>query len=79
MHSFTINDSIGKITHGPERGDGLPAFVEWRGEVYDTPDFEDFEHCTFDSVCETLEGCTIEPDGWTFNGCPSWLLAVNLI
>ena len=78
-YTFTINETIGQITHGPSRGDGLPQWVEWRGEIFDTPDYECFAEWTFDRGCETLEGCTIEPDGWDYEGCPSWLLAVNLV
>jgi len=80
MYTFKINDDIGEITQGPPReSDGLPQWVEWRGELFDTPEYECFEFWTFDSVCETLEGGTIEPDGWDYNGCPSWLLAIGLI
>ena len=79
MYTFTVNDFVGEITHGPDRGDGLPQYVEWQGEIFDTPEYECFADWTIDSVCEALDGSRIEPDGWTYDGCPSWLLAVNLI
>ena len=67
------------ITNGPTREDGLPEWVEWQGEAYDTPSFEELEYWVFDSVCEALDGTRIEPDGWTYDGCPSWLLALGLV
>ena len=80
MHSFTINEVIGEITHGPTRSsDGLPSYVEWNGEVYDTPRLETLQSWTWASVVETLDGSSIEPDGWTYDGCPSWLLALNIV
>jgi len=77
--SFTLPEPIGLVIHGPERMDGLPDYVEWRGEMYDTPDFEAVEAWVYDSVCETLDGGTVEPDGHDPNGCPSWLLALALV
>ena len=67
------------VTHGPARADGLPSYVKWRGETFDTPSFAALEYWVFDSVCEALDGSTIEPDGCTHDGCPSWLLALGLI
>lgn len=32
-----------------------------------------------DSVCETVTGDTVEPDGTGADGAPSWLLALGMI
>lgn len=69
-----------KLATGPEdKTTGLPAWVEWDGERFDTPDFQELRAWVFDSVCETLDGQRIEPDGVAFNGSPSWLLALGLV
>ena len=67
------------IKMGPERDDGFPEYITWNGEDYETPDLEQIRRWVFDSVCETLDGQQIEPDGKAFNGCPSWLLALGLV
>ena len=67
-----------KIEHGPIREDGLPEYVVWENEKFETPDLEQIRYWVYDSVCETLEGDRIEPDGY-YNGCPSWLIALGLI
>tara|TARA_R110000824_G_scaffold152177_2_gene323309 strand:- start:4339 stop:4575 length:237 start_codon:yes stop_codon:yes gene_type:complete len=78
MYNFQINKEIGKVFHGPARGDGLPQWVRWNGEQYNTPSFDDLESFVMDR-CETLDGDYIEADGWAYDGCPSWLLALNLV
>ena len=70
---------MNNIKHGPIRKDGLPSYVVWNGEQYETPDFEQIREWVYDSLCETLEGDIIEPDGHCPNGCPSWLIALGLI
>ena len=77
--TFTINDAIGPVTQLGLRDDGLPETVEWRGQVFDVPELEELEGGVFDSVCETLEGNMIEPDGFDFEGCPSWLLVLEMV
>ena len=75
MHFQHLN-----ITVGPEDlKTGLPIWVEWQGERFDTPSFEEIRDWVFDSVCETLDGQRIEPDGVAHNGCPAWLLALGLM
>jgi hypothetical protein len=53
---------------------GLPASITWRGHLYDTPDFAQLEAWAFDSVCETPDGDTVEPDH-----PDSWLSLLGLI
>jgi len=67
------------IKMGPERPDGFPEYITWNGEDYETPDLEQIEWWIFDSVCETLDGQLIEPDGRACNGCPSWFIALGLV
>lgn len=43
------------------------------------PTFEDLERWTYDSVCESVLGETVEPDGYDEHGSPSWLIAYGLI
>lgn len=34
---------------------------------------------SFDSVAKSVFGTRVEPDGWSYDGSPSWLLALGLI
>jgi len=61
------------------RSDGLPRSVTWKGERYETPEYEQIEHWVYDSICEAVDGCTVEPDGTCPHGAPSWLIAVGLV
>lgn len=70
---------MGSVKHGPARDDGMPSYVVWRGQQYETPSFEAIEAWVIDSVCESLEGEEVEPDGFDEDGAPSWLLALGLI
>ena len=79
-YAMVINNAVGEVILGEAReSDGLPETVEWRGEVFDTPPLECLEGWVWDSVCEALDGSTVEPDGWSPEGCPSWLLALGSI
>jgi len=76
----TRKEPSNRIKQGPPRpSDGLPQWVIWRGESFETPSFETIEFWVYDSVCEALDGTTVEPDGTTCEGCPSWLLALGII
>lgn len=52
----------------------LPKQIKWRGEIYDTPSMEELEMWSYDSVCETPDGDTVEPDH-----PDSWLSLLGLI
>lgn len=67
------------VKHGPDRGDGFPRYVIWAGERFKTPTFSELESWVYDSVCESLTGDRVEPDGTGPDGAPSWLLALHLI
>lgn len=80
MRTITINGAVGEITErGCRPDDGLPETIEWRGKVFDVPELDELEGWVFDSMCETLDGDMVEPDGWNVEGCPSWLLVLGLV
>jgi len=56
------------------REDGFPITIEWNGEEYEVPSFEEIESWVYDSVCETPDGCRVEPDH-----PDSWLRILGLI
>ncbi len=41
----------------------FPSTVTWNGEEYETPSMAEVEAWVFDSVCESVTGHTVEPDG----------------
>jgi hypothetical protein len=43
------------------------------------PSQKKLEWWAFDSVCKSVFGTDVEPDGWSYDGSPSWLLALGLI
>jgi len=43
------------------------------------PSYEELEACVFDSVCTSITGSTVEPDGHGPDGAPSWLLLLGAI
>jgi hypothetical protein len=55
---------------------GLPA---WRMGVESLPSMDTIAEWVVDSVCETVTGEIVEPDGVGSDGAPSWLLALGLI
>ena len=65
----------------PVDDDDGPAFppVTFRGETFDAPPMSTFTAWTVDSVCDALDGCTVEHDGTCPHGFPSWLRAVGLV
>ena len=55
-------------------GQKLPRLVKWRGSHYPEPTLDQLEEWTWDSVCETPDGETVEPDH-----PDSWLCLMGLI
>ena len=43
------------------------------------PGMRSLEKWGMDSVCKSIGGKRVEPDGWDENGTPSWLLAMGLM
>jgi len=54
--------------------DGFPKSIDFRGTTYETPSMDELEEWVFDSVCETPDGRTVEPDH-----PDSWLSLLGLI
>ncbi|BBV94603.1 hypothetical protein ACEF57_24280 [Salmonella enterica subsp. enterica serovar Dublin] len=52
----------------------LPKTIIWKGNEYEVPDMAEIENFVFDSVCETPDGETVEPDH-----PDSWLSLIGLI
>jgi len=57
----------------------LASEEAWRMQVKSLPSMKTLERWQFDSVCEAVDGCTVEPDGTCPHGTPSWLRALRLI
>ncbi len=51
----------------------------WDGEALTTPSTEQVRAWVLDSVCEALDGCTVEPDGTCPHGAPSWLRTLGMV
>lgn len=47
--------------------------------AFKTPSMRSLEKWTYDSVCKSVTGKRVEPDGWGDDGSPSWLLALEMI
>ena len=47
--------------------------------VTEEPSLEQLEDWVYDSVCESTDGCIVEPDGICEHGHPSWLLYLGMI
>lgn len=43
------------------------------------PDHDQIEEWVYDSVCDSIMGETVEPDGIDEHNSPSWLIALGLI
>jgi len=52
----------------------LPETIIWNGQEYEVPDMDLIEQWVWDSVCETPEGDTVEPDH-----PDSWLSLLHFI
>jgi hypothetical protein len=51
------------------REDGLPPYILWKGEIYDTPDLCELRDMVLDSIAYTPDEDTVEPDhpdSWLF-------------
>jgi len=53
--------------------------AKWPKPKISKPDLEELQDAVLDGVCETTDGCTVEPDGTCEHGHPSWLLHLGLI
>ena len=54
--------------------------LTWRGEPVPMPTYRQVRAWLMDAhQCEALDGSTVEPDGYSPDGAPSYLLALGLI
>ena len=62
-------------------GDGIKVKASTAARLcgYDFPEPEQIEEWCLDSVCEALDGCTVEPDGECQHGRPSWLVVLGMM
>ncbi len=47
--------------------------------AFKAPSIRQLEKWSNDGVCKSIGGNTTEPDGWSHDGSPSWLLAMGMI
>jgi hypothetical protein len=52
-------------------GDGIPMDC--------APDEDELERLVCDSICPSLTGESVEPDGHDSHGAPSWMLLLGLV
>lgn len=70
----------GKATvHDGENRYRISAVGAAKALGIELPSDEDLGRWVYDSVCESVLGYMIEPDGIDEKGSPSWLLAMKLI
>lgn len=66
----------------PDRGffmhNGVQRCLRFRA-VVKNPSMRSLEKWANDSVCKSVFGAQVEPDGFGSDGEPSWLLAMGLI
>ena len=48
-------------------------------DVIEPPSEEEIEEMMFDSICPSVGGYNVEPDGFDPDGFPSWLQAVGIV
>ena len=80
-----LNIYDGRVLMQPEDNEPAPIgrngeeYVTWKGEKFLAPPMDELERMMFDGVCESLDGYQVEPDGYSPDGYPSWLIALGWI
>jgi hypothetical protein len=59
--------------------DGRRVVVPLKRSGVKLPSGRKLEKWVWDSVAKSVFGTDVEPDGWSYDGSPSWLLALHLI
>jgi hypothetical protein len=59
--------------------DGRRVVIRLKSSGIKIPSLAKLKHWSFDSVAKSVFGTDVEPDGWSYDGSPSWLLALGLI
>ncbi len=69
---FLRDGAVGRFTR---KGDGSTVLkLRWQNRWWPVPSMEEVERWTFDSLCETPDGDTVEPDA-----AGSWLRLLGLV
>lgn len=62
-----------------ERTKAAYVTSDGRAGSAEVPTVDQLDRWSTDSVCEALDGCTVEHDGVCEHGLPSWLLALGYV
>ncbi len=60
-------------------GDRAEPYRVRVSSAFKVPSMKKLEEMSMDSICESVLGENVEPDGFDSKGSPSWLLALGLI
>lgn len=81
--TFVLKDGVEhRVRLNPHRLHRLVEVVAANGDgipMDRAPDVEDLERLVCDSICPSLTGDSVEPDGHGPDGAPSWLLVLGLV
>jgi len=69
-----IDGEMVTVEYKKLREDGLPPYILWKGEIYDTPELEELRDMVFDGVAYTPDEDRVEPDH-----VDSWLFILGFI
>lgn len=61
------------------KGNRLEPYRVRITSAFHAPSMEELEEYASDSVCQSILGENVEPDGYDEHGSPSWLLALQMI
>jgi hypothetical protein len=64
------------LVHSPTHSNPLQVRIT---SAFKSPSHKTINKWCFDSVCKTPTGKKVEPDGYGYDGSPSWLLVFGLI
>jgi hypothetical protein len=72
----TVAGRVERFARAANAITNLPA---WARSITDLPTMTEIERWSTDSVVEATDGEEVEPDGYSPDGAPSWLLALGMI
>jgi hypothetical protein len=61
------------------RGERLEPYKIRITSAFNVPSMDELNEMASDSICQSVLGENVEPDGFDENNSPSWLLALQLI
>ena len=80
--TFGLEDGECRVRINPHRLHRLVEVVAANGDgipVDCAPDEEELERLVCDSICPSITGDNVEPDGCGPDGAPSWMLVLGLV